>query len=122
MSRILFWLLAGAVLCSCTTLQKQSGILYSLRFDGPTSATEGNDVLTLYDAATELCPGALRATYTMRHTVRANPAKAGKVIEGCYVIIGEDVLVAFEDGDQGTIPLQDFIDGRVNPRKPVTAI
>jgi hypothetical protein len=119
MTRILFWLAMGAFLCSCTTVAAGSGVLYSLPIEGPTSREEGMDVIRLHEDAGEHCgpAGAKRATYTMRPTVRQKPEMAGKVIEGCYVIQDEHVLMIFADGDQGALPLQAFKDGQLSKSK-----
>jgi hypothetical protein len=102
---------------ACATIPAVAGVLYSLPIEGPTSKDDGSDVIRLHDTSSELCApmGAevKRATYTMRHTVRSKPEMAGKVIEGCYVIRDEQVMMIFADGDQGALPLQVFKDGKL---------
>jgi hypothetical protein len=116
-SRILFWLLAGAVLCSCTTVAVGSGVLYSL-------SLPNGDAVRLHDASSEFCapaaadvPDVKRATYVYR------PEAPKPTVEGCYVIRRDDdgaehVLMIFADGDRATLPLQAFKDGQLSTRKP----
>jgi hypothetical protein len=117
-SRILFWLLAGAVLCSCTAAVG-SGVLYAL-------SLPNGDAVRLHDGSSEFCAPAAeqvadvkRATYVYR-----NDAKP--LVEGCYVIRADDtgtefVLMIFADNDSATLPLQAFKDGRL-PTKPARLI
>ena len=117
MTRALFWLFVGSMLCSCMTLPARAGVLYSLPLEGPTSKEDGTDLISLYDTSSDFCKqfgeGIKRATFTFRHTVRPKPEMGGKVIEGCYLIEDEFVGLIFEDGDRGVLPLQAFKDGKV---------
>lgn len=64
------------------------------------------DVVEFTDEPAEWCaagapPGVLKATWK----VNAGPRK-GEVVRGCYVIDGDRVLMAFEDGDKYAVPLE----------------
>jgi hypothetical protein len=112
MTRILFWLMMGAFLSSCSTPVVGSGVLYAL-------SLPNGDSVRLHDASSDLCapagPEVKRATYVFR-------PEAGKpLVEGCYVIRDGDVLMIFADGDSGMLPLQAFKDGRL-PTKPARLI
>jgi hypothetical protein len=109
MTRILFWLMMGAFLSSCSTPVVGSGVLYAL-------SLPNGDSVRLHDASSDLCapagPEVKRATYVYR-------PEAGKpLVEGCYLVRDDMVLMIFADGDQGALPLQAFKDGQLSKSKP----
>lgn len=61
------------------------------------------DVVEFMDSKPKWCPipeGTLQVVWT----VNAGPRK-GDVVQGCYVIRGDLVYMAFQDGDQYAVPL-----------------
>jgi hypothetical protein len=118
-SRILFWLLAGAVLCSCTTVAVGSGVLYSL-------SLPNGDHVRLYDGSSEFCAPAAEQVADVKRATYVYRQDAKPPVEGCYVIRADDtgtefVLMIFADNDSATLPLQAFKDGRL-PTKPARLI
>jgi hypothetical protein len=61
---------------------------------------QGEDTMRLYaEGIHELCSGEwMPATWTVRGT--------GQVIRGCWRVVEDKLHVAFEDGDQGMLPIE----------------
>lgn len=107
--RILLASVLSLLLFACATVSKP---LYSLA--GPPSPDGGGrDAVNLWAETNDLCTGlhkdAKRATYHYRERVSARPELSGTVVEGCYLITPDQlVLMVFKDGDQGAVPLSRF--------------
>lgn len=108
--RILLAALLSLLLVACASVTKP---LYSLA--GPPSPDGGGrDVVNLWAETNEFCTGlhkdAKRATYHYRERVSGRPELSGTVVEGCYLITPDQiVLMVFKDGDQGAVPLSRFV-------------
>lgn len=65
-------------------------------------ATKGDTIRLYADVGPLPCPGGMkRAVYSIKPT--------GADVEGCYRIVGEQVQIAFVDGDAGKVPLSLFV-------------
>lgn len=61
------------------------------------------DVVEFHDVAAEWCPApnGLKVVWS----VKAGP-RTGETVRGCYAVIGDQVMMMFEDGDRYVVPLE----------------
>lgn len=79
-----------------------AAVIATIVATGPNGQT---DTIKLYDEQGKCPQGALRTEYILRDTI---------LINGCYAVLktdssrGDIVLLAYDDGDRGTIPVNAF--------------
>lgn len=108
--RILLAALLSLFFVACASVATRP--LYSLA-GTPAPDGGGQDVVNLWAETNEFCAGlhkdAKRASYHYRARVTGRPELSGTVVEGCYLITPDQiVLMVFKDGDQAAVPLLNF--------------
>ncbi len=109
--RIVLAVVLSLVLVACATVAPPKPLYTLVGMPAPDGG--GHDVVNLWDETNEFCAGlhkdAKRASYHYRPRVSGKPELSGTVVEGCYLITPENlVLMVFKDGDQAVVPLANF--------------